>query len=118
MTKTDYRIFFNGLEILEEKCLGKKLGILRVNSRDYPLYEKRVNLVKQLNSGAYGVVISKDIYHIIKDNKFIENKMEDGIEMVYSGFNKNKAVDFFNKIIEDDKNEKLKNLIRKIFSEN
>ena len=117
MTKT-FENFFNGLEILKDKGIGKKLGILKVNTREYPLYEKRVNLVKQLNSGAYGVVISKDIYHIIKDNKFIENKMEDGIEVIYSGFNKNKAIDFFNKIIKDDKNEKLKNLIYKIFSKN
>ncbi|MBI2004469.1 hypothetical protein HYS72_03330 [Candidatus Pacearchaeota archaeon] len=121
MTST-FEDFFNGRVILEDKGIGRKLGNLKVNSRDYPLYEKRVNLTKQLSSGEYGVIISKNIYYIT-GKKLVENKEEDGIEVIYIGFDKNKAINFFNKIVEDDKNEKLRykikpNLIYKIFSEN
>src|SRR3989344_3042129 len=101
MAKTNNKIFDNA-ENIKSKGIGKKIGILKTNLGDYPLYEKRVNLIEStINPGTYGVLISRDIYYL-KDNKLVENNEEEAMKIIYSGFDKNEAVNSFKKIIESE----------------
>lgn len=112
-----FKNFFDNSKNIENRGIGKKIGILETNLGKYTLYEKRINLIESINNpGTYGVIISRDIYYL-KDNELVENNEEEIMKMIYFGFDKNEAINSFNKIIEDDKNEKL-NLVHKLFSKN
>ena len=102
--------------VIEDKGIGRLIGILKTNLENYCFYEKRVQIIQSsINPNIYGTFISKDIYYL-KNNKLVKNK-EQAWQVIYFGENRFKAIDYFEDIVKKD--EKMKqNLAHKIFSKN
>ena len=105
----------NPWKIIKDKGIGKVVGKIKTDLGDYSVYEKRIIIICSSILDKYGTILSQDIYSL-KNNKFVEIEHPD-TSIIYFGKNKDKAIEYFNKIVEKDKKEK-QNLIDKIFSKN
>ena len=111
---------FDNWNIIEDKKVGRCIGYIKTYLEGehvhYDIYEQRVRVLQSPNNlGLYATATSKDTYYL-KNNKLVENKKQKYLP-IYCGKNLSRALDYFIKIVENDKKMK-ENEVYKIFSRN